>query len=176
MTRRVIYDIPIRKADGSETTLAEYRGRVLLIVNVASKCGFTNQYEGLEALYRKYRERGLTVLGFPCNQFLKEEPGDDVAIQRFCTVNFGVTFPVFAKIDVNGPGTLPLYRHLKSARRGTLGTKWIKWNFAKFLVDRSGSVVRRIGSATEPSTIGRFIEPLLGDPIRSADLQEGLTR
>ena len=157
----MIYDIPIRKADGSETTLAEYRGRVLLIVNVASKCGFTKQYEGLEALYRKYKDRGLTVLGFPCNQFLGQEPGDDAGIRQFCSVNFGVTFPVFAKIEVNGSGTAPLYQFLKSEQRGTLWTKSIKWNFAKFLVDRAGNVVKRIGTATKPVAIEKWIEPLL---------------
>ncbi len=156
-----IYDFPIRKADGTETTLAEYRGRVMLIVNVASKCGFTDQYAGLEALYRKYRERGLIVLGFPCNQFLKQESGDDAAIQQFCTVNFGVTFPVFAKIEVNGSYAHPLYRYLKKAKRGTLGTQWIKWNFAKFLVARSGEVSKRVGTATKPAAIETDIERLL---------------
>ena len=160
----MIYDIPVRKADGQETTLTEYRGRVLLIVNVASKCGFTKQYEGLEALYRKYKDRGLTVLGFPCNQFMGQEPGDDAAIQQFCTVNFGVTFPVFAKIDVNGSGTTPLYRFLKSEKRGTLWTAAIKWNFAKFLVDRNGNVVKRIGTATKPAAIEKWIAPLMAAP------------
>jgi len=157
----VLYDIPVRKADGSETTLAEYRGRVLLIVNVASKCGFTKQYAGLEALYRKYKDRGLTVLGFPCNQFLGQEPGEDAAIQQFCSVNFGVTFPVFAKIDVNGSETAPLYKYLKTEKRGTLGTKAIKWNFAKFLLDRAGNVVKRIGTATKPAAMEMDIERLL---------------
>lgn len=157
----MLYDIPVRKADGSETTLAEYRGRVLLIVNVASKCGFTKQYAGLEALYRKYKDRGLAVLGFPCNQFMGQEPGDDTAIQQFCTVNFGVTFPVFGKIDVNGSATAPLYQHLKYEKRGTLWTKAIKWNFAKFLVDRAGDVVRRIGTATKPAAMEKEIERLL---------------
>ena len=157
----MLYDIPIRKADGAETTLAEYRGRVLLIVNVASKCGFTNQYEGLETLHRKYMDRGLAVVGFPCNQFLGQEPGDDAGIQLFCSVNFGVTFPVFAKIDVNGSGTAPLYKFLKSEKRGTFWTKAIKWNFAKFLVDRNGNVVERIGTATKPAAIERDIERLL---------------
>ncbi len=157
-----LFDIPIRKADGTETTLAEYRGRVLLIVNVASKCGFTDQYTGLESLYKKYRERGLVILGFPCNQFLKQESGDDATIQQFCTVNFGVTFPVFAKIDVNGSNAHPLYRYLKKAKPGTLGTGWIKWNFAKFLVDRSGNVAKRIGTATKPAAIEKDIEAMLG--------------
>ncbi len=158
----MIYDIPIRKADGTDTTLAEYRGRVMLIVNVASKCGFTGQYEGLEALYRKYKDRGFVILGFPCNQFLGQEPGDDAGIQQFCSVNFGVTFPVFAKIDVNGSNAAPIYKHLKKAKPGTLGTGWIKWNFAKFLVDRAGNVVKRIGTSTKPSAIEQDIERLLG--------------
>ena len=162
----MIYDIPICKADGSETTLAEYRGRVLLIVNVASKCGFTNQYEGLEALYRKYKDRGLTIIGFPCNQFLGQEPADDAGIQQFCTVNFGVTFPVFAKIDVNGSCTAPLYEFLKGAKRGTFGTQAIKWNFAKFLVDRNGRIVKRIGTATKPVAIEKDIETLMAAPAK----------
>ena len=146
----MLYDIPIRKADGTETTLAEYRGRVLLIVNVASKCGFTDQYEGLEALYKKYREHGLVVLGFPCNQFMKQESGDDASIQQFCTVNFGVTFPVFAKIDVNGSNAHPLYRYLKMAKPGTFGTGWIKWNFAKFLVGPDGELIARYSPMVAP--------------------------
>ena len=129
--------------------------------NVASKCGFTKQYAGLEALYRKYKDRGLAVLGFPCNQFMGQEPGDDTAIQQFCTVNFGVTFPVFGKIDVNGSATAPLCQHLKYEKRGTLWTKAIKWNFAKFLVDRAGDVVRRIGTATKPAAMEKEIERLL---------------
>ena len=160
----MIYDIPIRKADGTDTTLAEYRGRVMLIVNVASKCGFTGQYEGLEALYRKYKYRGFVILGFPCNQFLKQESGDDTSIQQFCKVNFGVTFPIFGKIDVNGSDATPLYKYLKKAKPGTLGTGWIKWNFAKFLVDRSGNVVTRIGTATKPDAIETDIERLLVSP------------
>lgn len=157
-----IYDILIRKADGTETTLAEYREKVLLIVNVASKCGFTLQYEGLEALYKQYKDRGLVVLGFPCNQFLKQESGDDASIQQFCKVNFGVTFPVFAKIDVNGSNANPLYTFLKYAQRGWFWTTAIKWNFTKFVVDRSGNVVRRIGTATKPAAIAPEIEKLLG--------------
>ncbi len=159
----MLYDIPVRKADGADTTLAEYRGRVLLIVNVASKCGFTGQYEGLEALYRKYKDRGLVVLGFPCNQFLKQESGDDASIQHFCKVNFGVSFPVFAKIDVNGSTASSLYKYLKKAKPGTLGTGWIKWNFAKFLVDRTGNVMKRIGTATKPAAIEKDIQRLLAE-------------
>ena len=157
----MIYDIPVCEADRSETTLAEYRGRVLLIVNVASKCGFTKQYAGLEELYRKYKDRGLAVFAFPCNQFLGQEPGDDAAIQQFCTVHFGVTFPVFAKIDVNGSATAPLYKFLKAEKRGTLWTTAIKWNFAKFLVDRAGNVAKRIGTATKPAALEADIERLL---------------
>jgi len=157
-----IYDIPIRKADGSETTLAEYRGKVMLIVNVASKCGFTGQYAGLEALYEKYKDRGFVVLGFPCNQFMAQEPGDDASIQEFCSLTYKVKFPIFAKIDVNGANTHPLYAFLKNERRGNLWTLFIKWNFTKFLVDRAGNVVRRIGTATGPGSLEKEIEKLLG--------------
>ena len=160
-----IYDIPFKKADGTETTLAEYRGKVLLIVNVASKCSFTKQYAGLEALYAKYKDRGLVVLGFPCNQFMAQEPGDDAGIQEFCKLTYGVSFPVFAKIDVNGDTTHPLYAFLKKERRGTLGTSFIKWNFTKFLVDRAGNVVKRIGTATGPRSIEKDIVQLLEEPI-----------
>jgi len=156
-----IYDIPIRKADGTETTLAEYRDKVLLIVNVASKCSFTKQYAGLEALYEKYKDRGLVVLGFPCNQFMAQEPGDDASIQQFCSLTYKVKFPIFAKIDVNGPNTHPLYVFLKRERRGNLWTLFIKWNFTKFLVDRTGNVVKRIGTATGPASIEPMIEKLL---------------
>lgn len=154
-------DHTVKDIDGNDYDLSKLKGKVVLIVNVASKCGFTDQYAGLEALYRKYRERGLIVLGFPCNQFLKQESGDDAAIQQFCTVNFGVTFPVFAKIEVNGSYAHPLYRYLKKAKRGTLGTQWIKWNFAKFLVARSGEVSKRVGTATKPAAIETDIERLL---------------
>lgn len=157
-----IYDIPVTTIDGTPTTLAEYRGKVLLVVNVASKCGFTPQYAGLEELYRKYKDRGLVVLGFPCNQFLWQEPGDGDAIQSFCTLKYDVTFPMFAKVDVNGSGAHPLYRHLKSAARGLLGTKSVKWNFTKFLVGREGNAVRRYGTATKPEQLAADIEKLLG--------------
>jgi glutathione peroxidase len=158
-----IYDIPVTALDGTPGTLAPYRGRVLLVVNVASKCGYTPQYAGLEALYRTYKDRGLVVLGFPCNQFLGQEPGDAGQIAAFCSLNYGVSFPVFEKVRVNGPDAHPLYRHLKAARRGLLGTKSIKWNFTKFLVARDGSVVGRFGALTRPAALAARIERLLGD-------------
>jgi glutathione peroxidase len=133
----------------------------LLIVNVASRCGFTPQYAGLEELYRKYRERGLAVLGFPCDQFGQQEPGDEAEIKEFCRLNYDVTFPLFAKIDVNGSAAHPLYKYLKRARRGFLGTTGIKWNFTKFLVDREGSVVRRFGSTVRPEKIERDLVRIL---------------
>ncbi len=159
-----IYDIPVTALDGTAATLEPYRGKVLLIVNVASKCGFTPQYEGLEALYRTYKDRGLVVLGFPCNQFMWQEPGDADAIKSFCTLKYGVTFPMFAKVDVNGRGTHPLYQHLKGAARGFLWSSAIKWNFTKFLVDRTGNVVGRYGSATTPQSLAGTIEKLLAEP------------
>lgn len=159
---RSIYDIPVTTIDGTPTTLAEYRGKVLLVVNVASKCSFTPQYAGLEELYRKYRDRGLVVLGFPCNQFLWQEPGDGDAIKSFCTLKYDVTFPLFAKVDVNGTDAHPLYQHLKQAARGWLGTKSVKWNFTKFLVGRGGTAVRRYGTATRPEQLAADVEKLLG--------------
>jgi glutathione peroxidase len=156
-----LYDIPVSRLDGTETTLGEYRGRVLLIVNVASKCGFTSQYAGLEALYRKYRDAGLTVFGFPCNQFLGQEPGDAAAIGQFCSLTYDVTFPVFAKVKVNGADAHPLYRFLKSERRGTLGSSAIKWNFSKFLVGRDGTVEARFGPIASPASLEPAIERLL---------------
>ena len=159
-----LFDIPVKTIDGTETTLAPYRGKVLLIVNVASKCGFTPQYEGLEALYRKYKDAGLVVLGFPCNQFWNEEPGDEAAIKGFCTSKYAVTFPMFAKVDVNGPTAHPLYRYLKSQRPGILGTGAVKWNFAKFLVDRAGNVADRYSMFTKPEMLEARIVALLGQP------------
>src|SRR5262245_61899772 len=129
-----LYDFEVATIDGQRQRLDAYRGRVLVVVNVASRCGFTPQYAGLGALYRKYHDRGFEVLGFPCDQFGQQEPGDEAEIKQFCKLKYGVTFPMFAKIEVNGAGTAPLYRYLKSARRGLLGTKRIKWNFTKFLV------------------------------------------
>lgn len=156
-----LFDIPVRRADGSETTLDEHRGKVLLIVNVASKCGFTPQYAGLEALYRDLQERGLMVLGFPCNQFGAQEPGDAAEIASFCSLTYDVTFPVLAKVEVNGGDTAPLYRHLKAKAPGLLGTRAIKWNFTKFLVGRDGKVVKRYGPNVTPDAIRADIEKLL---------------
>jgi glutathione peroxidase len=133
-----VYDYSARSIDGQEQSLSQYRGHPLLIVNVASKCGFTPQYAGLEALYRKYHERGLEVLGFPCDQFGHQEPGDEAQIKEFCSLTYGVTFPMFAKIKVNGAETHPLYRYLKQARPGFIGLEAIKWNFTKFLALRPG--------------------------------------
>jgi glutathione peroxidase len=160
-----LFDIPVRTIDGVETTLAPYRGRVLLVVNVASRCGFTPQYAGLEALYRKYKDAGLVVLGFPCNQFLSEEPGDEAAIKVFCSSKYDVTFPMFAKVDVNGPTAHPLYQYLKSQRKGLLGTAAIKWNFAKFLVDRDGHVVERYSMFTRPEKLESRIVSLLNGAV-----------
>ncbi len=156
-----IYDIPVTTIAGRPETLADYRGRVLLIVNVASRCGFTPQYEGLEALYRKYKDRGLVVLGFPCDQFLHQEPGSEAEIQQFCSTKYDVTFPLFAKVQVNGAGTHPLYQYLKAARPGLLWTKSIKWNFGKFLVDRAGNVVKRYSMFDKPERIERDVVALL---------------
>ncbi len=157
-----LYDIPVTTIDGTEATLADYRGQVLLIVNVASKCGFTPQYAGLEALYRRYRDRGFSVLGFPCDQFAHQEPGDEAEIRSFCSLTYDVTFPLFAKVEVNGAGTHPLYALLKKARPGLLGSEAVKWNFTKFLVDRDGAVVRRYAPTDTPEEIEADILPLLG--------------
>ncbi len=148
-----IHDIEVTRIDGTKQTLAAYRGQVLLVVNVASQCGFTPQYEGLEALYRKHRERGFSVLGFPCDQFGHQEPGSEAEIATFCSTTYDVTFPMFSKIAVNGPDTHPLYRLLKSEQSGVLGTEAIKWNFTKFLVARSGQVVRRYAPADSPASL-----------------------
>jgi glutathione peroxidase len=161
-----LYDIPVTTLAGEPGSLAPYRGQVLLIVNLASKCGFTPQYHGLESLYRRHRDRGFSVLGFPCNQFGHQEPGEAEKIRGFCQESYGVTFPMFAKIAVNGPEAHPLYRHLKAARPGALGTQAIKWNFTKFLVGRSGDVTRRYGPAVEPSSL----EP---DVVALLDRREG---
>lgn len=157
----ILTSIPVASPDGSLVSLDEYRGKVLLIVNTASKCGFTPQYEGLEQLWRRYRERGFAVLGFPCNQFGGQEPGDAEEIASFCSTNYDVTFPLFGKVEVNGANAAPLLRHLKSEAPGVLGTKRIKWNFTKFLVDREGKVVRRYAPNTKPEDIERDIEALL---------------
>ena len=148
-------------ADGSSTDLSAYRGQVLLVVNTASRCGFTPQYAGLEQLWRKYRDRGFVVLAFPCNQFGGQEPGDAEEIAGFCKTTYDVTFPLFAKIEVNGPGAAPLYRHLKAEAPGILGSEAIKWNFTKFLVDREGRVVHRYAPTTRPEELAADIEALL---------------
>jgi len=156
-----LYDFKFDDAFGFEKDLSDYRGKVLLIVNTASKCGFTPQYEGLENLYNEYKDKGLQIVGFPCNQFGGQEPGSNEEIQNFCKMNYGVTFPVFAKIDVNGKDTHPLYEFLKNEAPGLAGSHAIKWNFTKFLVDREGNVVKRIASAKEPEKIKNDIEALL---------------
>jgi glutathione peroxidase len=156
------YDFSAPLLDGRPMDLAEFRGQVLLIVNTASQCGFTPQYAGLEDLYRACKDRGFAVLGFPCNQFGAQEPGSAEEIGAFCQKNYGVSFPIFEKIDVNGSGTHPLYRYLKDEKTGIFGTGKIKWNFTKFLVDRQGKVVERYGPSTEPKAIAAAIEELLG--------------
>jgi glutathione peroxidase len=157
-----VYDFEANLLNGDPVKLGEYRGKTLLIVNTASQCGFTPQYSGLEKLYDKFKARGLEILGFPCNQFGKQEPGSSAEISEFCSVNYGVTFPIFEKIDVNGKGAHPLYRYLKSEARGVLGSEPIKWNFTKFLVNREGKVVERYGSTTKPEQIEADIEAALG--------------
>ncbi len=158
---KTIYDFDATTIDGTQKSLSDFQGKVVLIVNTASKCGFTPQYEGLQALHESYSERGLAVLGFPCNQFGSQEPADESEIAEFCSINFGVSFPMFAKIDVNGTNTHPLYRFLKGEKRGLLGTQRIKWNFTKFLVDRSGVVVGRFGPRTKPEALRQSIEKLI---------------
>ena len=148
-----IYDFTVDDIEGKPVKLDRFKGKVLLVVNTASKCGFTPQYKGLEALYRKYHDRGLEVLGFPCNQFGAQEPGSEQEIATFCQTNYDVTFPMFAKIDVNGDATAPLYRYLKHEKPGLLGTEAIKWNFTKFLVDRHGRVVARFAPNDTPEAL-----------------------
>lgn len=156
-----IYDINVTTIDGDPIELSVYRGKVILIVNVASKCGFTNQYDGLEKLYQEYSDQGFIVLGFPCNQFGSQEPGTEKEIRSFCRLTYGVTFPMFAKIEVNGTKTHPLYVHLKKEGRGALGSGSIKWNFTKFLIDRDGQVVKRFTPSTEPLSLKNHIQLLL---------------
>lgn len=156
-----IYDIEVKDIDGKVLTMSKYKDKVILIVNVASKCGFTNQYEGLEDLHKKYHSKGLSVLGFPCNQFLSQEPGTEEEIKNFCSSTYGVEFDMFSKIDVNGENTHPLYRYLKESSKGFLGSGTIKWNFTKFLVDRNGKVIKRYAPSTKPSEIEQDIINLL---------------
>ena len=155
------FDCPLTTLSGEIIPLAAYRGQVLLVVNVASRCGFTPQYEGLEALYRRFRARGFAVLGFPCDQFGHQEPGDAAEILRFCMSEYDVTFPLFAKTDVNGPHAHPLFRALKAAKRGLLGSTAIKWNFTKFLVARDGAVHARFAPTVTPEQIAPRVEALL---------------
>ncbi len=156
-----IYDFKVKTIDGQETTIGTYRGKALLIVNVASDCGFTAQYAGLEELHRKYKDRGFEVLGFPCNQFGAQEPGTETQIKSFCESRFQVSFPLFAKIEVNGAGTHPLYEYLKSKEKGFLGTAGIKWNFTKFLVGPDGTVEKRFPPQTKPEALESEILALL---------------
>ncbi|HTP47302.1 MAG TPA: glutathione peroxidase [Casimicrobiaceae bacterium] len=156
-----VYDFSVKDIHGKEQKLDRYKDKVMLIVNVASKCGYTPQYKGLEQLYEKLHSRGLEVLGFPCNQFGAQEPGTENEIESFCELNYGVSFPLFAKIEVNGDGADPLYKYLKKAKPGLLGTEAIKWNFTKFLVDRKGNVVERYGSNVEPQAMADDIQKLL---------------
>ncbi|WP_027409783.1 glutathione peroxidase [Anoxybacteroides tepidamans] len=156
-----IYDFSVKTIQGEEKRLAEYKGNVLLIVNTASKCGFTPQYKELQELYEEYRDKGLVVLGFPCNQFGNQEPGAEEEIAQFCELNYGVTFPMFAKVDVNGEHAHPLFDYLTDKAPGVFGTKAIKWNFTKFLVDRNGNVIERFAPKMKPSDLKEEIEKLL---------------
>lgn len=156
-----IYDFSVKTIKGEEQSMSMYKDKVLLIVNVASECGYTPQYEGLEKLYKTYQKQGFEILAFPCNQFGGQEPGTPEQIQNFCKVNFGATFPLFSKIDVNGEHAHPLYVYLKNKAPGILGTEAIKWNFTKFLIDKKGNVITRYGSSTKPEEIRTDIEKLL---------------
>lgn len=157
-----IYDFTVTTIDGEEISMEQYKGKTLLIVNVASKCGFTPQYEGLQDIYEKYKDKDFLVLGFPCNQFGSQEPGTEEDIKEFCTTNFSVTFPMFSKIEVNGDEAHPMYKFLKDKAPGALGTKAIKWNFTKFLIDKEGNIVDRYGSSKEPAeldpVISKYVE------------------
>jgi len=156
-----IYDFNVNTISGEEVSLEGYKGKLLLIVNTASKCGFTPQFTGLEGLYKDYKDKGLEILGFPCNQFLKQDPGSDSEISEFCTLNYGVTSPMFSKLEVNGGGTHPLYKYLKSEAKGLLGSEKVKWNFTKFLVNQKGEVIKRYAPNTEPKELISDIEAYL---------------
>lgn len=160
-TEESIYAFSAPLLDGSEARLADFKGKVVLVVNTASQCGFTPQYAGLEHLFQTYKDRGLVVLGFPCNQFGRQEPGTAEQIESFCRTNYRVSFPLFAKIDVNGPGAHPLYQFLRKSKRGFLGAERISWNFTKFLVDRNGAVVRRFAPSKRPEALAAAIEAFL---------------
>jgi glutathione peroxidase len=161
MSDSKIYSFGVKNIDGKETPLSQYKGKAILVVNVASQCGFTPQYTGLEALYNKYHEKGLEILAFPCNQFGSQEPGNEEEIKNFCELNYHVTFPLFAKIDVNGSDTHPLYQFLKSEEKGIFGTEAIKWNFTKFLIDREGKVLKRFAPQTKPEDLESEVEAAL---------------
>ena len=156
-----IYDFKVKDIHGKTVDLDRYRGKVMLVVNTASQCGVTPQYKGLESVYEKLHGKGLEILGFPCNQFGGQEPGDEKEIAQFCELNFGVTFPMFAKVDVNGDDAAPLFKFLKAEKPGLLGSEAIKWNFTKFLVDREGNVVKRYAPNDTPESIAKDIEKLL---------------
>lgn len=156
-----IYEYSATAINGEEVSLADYKGKVVLIVNTASKCGFTPQFEGLEGLHKELADEGLAVIGFPCNQFGSQDPGSDGEIEEFCQLNYGVSFPMFSKIDVNGSGAHPLYKYLKSEAKGLMGSKNIKWNFTKFLVNREGEVVKRYAPTDKPEAIKKDIQKLL---------------
>jgi glutathione peroxidase len=162
MAMTTVYEFSATTIDGKPRKLADYKGKVLLVVNTASKCGFTPQYKGLEALYEKYKSKGLVVLGFPSNQFGQQEPGPDDEIAEFCEMNFGVTFPLFSKVDVNGDAAHPLFKYLTSTKKGLLGSEAIKWNFTKFLIGRDGNVVERYAPTTKPEDLEGDIERVLG--------------
>ena len=168
-TRTDLYSIPVTTIDGDAATLAPWRGQVLVVVNTASQCGFTPQYAGLEQLYRRHKDAGFAVLGFPCDQFGHQEPGDEAEIRSFCSLRYDVTFPMFAKVEVNGPGTHPLFAALKDAKPGALGTTAVKWNFTKFVVDRSGRVVARHAPRTTPEQIESEVAALSRRPAPNDD-------
>ncbi len=162
MEANTLYDIDVETLSGKTHSMDQYRDQVLLIVNTASKCGFTPQYAGLEELYKKFKDRGLVILGFPCNQFGQQEPGAADEIESFCQANYGVSFPMHAKIDVNGAGAHPLYQHLKKEKKGMLATEGIKWNFTKFLIGRNGEVIKRFAPNAAPASMEKDIEAALG--------------
>lgn len=156
-----VHQYKVKDASGNEIDLSQYRGQVLLVVNTASQCGFTPQYKELEQLHQKYKDKGLVILAFPCNQFGGQEPGSDDEIQQFCELNYGVSFPVMAKLAVNGPDASPLFEHLKDSARGLMKTRAIKWNFTKFLINKQGDVVKRYAPRTKPASIAASVEDLL---------------
>jgi glutathione peroxidase len=156
-----VYEFAAKTIEGKEVSLSNYKGKALLVVNVASKCGFTPQYEGLEKLYKDYKDKGLEILGFPCNQFGAQEPGTEADIQSFCSLTYGVSFPMFAKVDVNGSNAHPLYKYLTHEKPGILGTEAIKWNFTKFLIGKNGEPIKRYGSADKPESLTGDIEAAL---------------